>query len=116
MVSPHQVQVGERMHQFKGATDQIIPFHLFLSELEKVRPQQRRQLMQSKDHGQMYPKLPRFRPKVIDVAIIAFQSFHKFFIRQIPILSFTPFCSQKTVTSNFFPLYLIGALITHQNL
>ena len=115
MVLPPQVQVDKRMHQLQGARDQIIPFYLFFKKLEKVRPHQGCQPIESTVHGRMNPKLARFCAKLIDVSIIVFQSFHKFLISRIPILSFIPLCSQNTIPTNFFPLYLIGALITHKN-
>ena len=107
--------IGKRIDTLQGLADQIIPFYLFFKKLEKVRPHQGCRLIEAAVYGQMNPKLARFRAKLIDVAIIAFQSFHKFLVRQIPILSFTPFCPQKTLTSNFFPLYLSGALIAPKN-
>ena len=115
MVLPPQVQVGKRMHQLQGARDQIIPFHLFLKKLEKVRPHQGYRPIESTIHGQMKSKLARFCAKVTDVAIIEFKSYHKFLISRIPNLSFIPLCTQKTILSNFFTLYLIGASIIHTN-
>ena len=115
MLSPYRVPIGKPMDQSGGPTDQIIPFHLFLNALELFRPHQGCRLIESTDYGRMNPKLARFCAKVIDEAIIASQSLNKFFSPRIPILSFTSFCSQKTLTSNFFPLYISGALIAHNN-
>ena len=90
-------------------------FSSFFKCFRIIRPHQGCRLIESTDYGRMNPKLARFCAKVIDKAIIASQSLNKFFSPRIPILSFSSFCSQKTLTSNFFPLYISGALIAHNN-
>ena len=112
---PHLGPIGKRIDTSQGLTDQIIPFDLFLKKLEKVRPHQGCQLIEAAVYGHVNPKLARFRAKVINVAIIVFQNSHKFFISILSALPFGPFCSQKTITTNFSALFLSGALITHKN-
>ena len=66
-------------------------------------------------HGQPNPNPRGTLRKNIDVASIAFQTFHNFFNVSIPFLSFFPLSSWNTIQRSFFPLHLRGILIPLKN-